>query len=158
MTCGKKNIFSDKEGLTLVEMLIAVAMLAVLSAISVPQISVLVNLYKLNGAARTVWSDLQNAKMTAVKTNQNVAVSSVNTTTYSYNRPNDAQGAFVRNLANEYQGASVGFTGGGSTVFNSRGERSVPADKNTEITVNVSLAGNTKSFTVLWTGRIGNIQ
>lgn len=158
MTYGKKIIFSDKKGFTLIEIMIAVAMLAVLSSIAMPQVGTIVNLYKLNGAARTVWSDLQNAKMTAVKANQDVAVSLVNTTTYSYNRPNDSQGAFVRNLANEYQGAAVGFTGGSSAGFNSRGERSVPADKNTAITVNVSLAGNTKSFTVLWTGRIGNIQ
>lgn len=142
-----------QKGFTLVELLIAIAIAAILAAIAIPHTGTIVNTYRLNGAARVVWSDLQNAKMTAIKTNQSITVTFDNTTTHSYPRPNDPRGLFTRNLANDYPGVTISYTGGSSMSFNSRGM--VPVGD--VGTVRVMLAGRTKQITIAWTGRIQSL-
>ncbi|MDZ4133170.1 MAG: GspH/FimT family pseudopilin [Dethiobacteria bacterium] len=138
-----------QKGLTLVELIIVIAILAILSAIAVPQMGVMVDAYRLNGAVRLVWSDLQNAKMTAVKENRSVRV---NFTTPSYNfvRVDTSAVIFTRNLSSDYPNVTFS-SSGGSTTFNSRGM----ADPTT---ITVGLSSKQKQFTIAWTGRIGNIQ
>lgn len=139
-----------QKGFTLVEVLIAIGILVILSAIAIPQMRGIIESYRLNGAARVVWSDMQNAKMTAIKTNQSITVTFVNTTTYSHPRPNDPRGAFTRNLANDYPNVTIR-SSGESTTFNSRGMVD-------PTTITVSLSGRQKEFKIAWTGRIERIQ
>jgi type IV fimbrial biogenesis protein FimT len=63
-----------RTGFTLMEVIIAVAIIGILSAIAVPQFFVWVADYRLRGAARDLYSNFQKAKMTAIKRNINCAI------------------------------------------------------------------------------------
>lgn len=143
-----KSTFSSllkQQGYTLVEILIAIAIFGILAGIAVPQTTIWVDHYRLNGAARLVWGDLQNAKMTAIKTNQTVTVTFDSTTSYSFSQAGNT--IFTRNLTREYPNITVVRTGGGNLTFGSTG-----MTQNSTITVQGP--DGTKSVTTLWTGRI----
>ncbi len=65
---------SNKKGFTLVELAVAIAIIAILSAVATPVILRWLPDYRLRMAARDLFSNMQLAKMTAVKSNTNVAV------------------------------------------------------------------------------------
>lgn len=64
----------NNRGFTLLEVLIAVAMISVIGAIAIISFATWLPNYKLKGAARDLYSTLQKARMIAVKTNGNSAV------------------------------------------------------------------------------------
>jgi type IV fimbrial biogenesis protein FimT len=136
-----------QKGFSLVEVLIAIGILIILAAIAIPQMRGMLESYRLNGAARVVWSDMQNAKMTAIRENRSITVNFRST---SYDFVRNGAVIFTRNLANDYPGVTVSSTGG-TTTFNSRGTVDFT-------TITISLAGRTRSFSIAWTGRIGEIS
>lgn len=73
-TFGKCLCLENNTGFTLVEMIIAIAVIAVLSAIAVPNLLTWRGNAELNRATRDVVSNLQRAKLTAVKRNTYCAV------------------------------------------------------------------------------------
>jgi type IV fimbrial biogenesis protein FimT len=133
-----------QNGFSVVELLFAMAILGILAAIATPQINALTNNYRLSGAARLVWADLQDAKMTAIKRNQSVAVTFNSTTTYSF--PLSTGMSFTRDLSKEYPGVTVSSSGGTITFL------STGLTQNGTVTV-TGQAGN-KSIGLTWTGRI----
>ena len=74
-------------GFTLIEVVMAMAVLAILAAISIPGISHLLPNYRLKAAARGMVSNFQLAKFTAIKRNTNCAISfnqMIGARTYDY--------------------------------------------------------------------------
>lgn len=65
---------NSQAGFSLTELLIVVGMIAILSAIAIPLVTANVPRFELKGAARTLVSDFQKAKLEAVKRNCNVEV------------------------------------------------------------------------------------
>ncbi len=71
----KKNLLetmSGESGMTLLEIVIVVSIIAVLAAIAVPNFKVWLPNMRLKAAARDVYSDMQKAKMSAIKFNTTV--------------------------------------------------------------------------------------
>jgi len=67
-------IKNDRAGFTLVEVLTVIAIVGVLSAIAIPSyISLLPNM-RLKASARDLYSNMQKAKMAAIKRNKSVAI------------------------------------------------------------------------------------
>jgi prepilin-type N-terminal cleavage/methylation domain-containing protein len=64
----------EVRGFSLIEMVLVVAIVAVVSAIAVPQILTSSRQMRLSGAARQVERELQNARMKAVKSNRPMRV------------------------------------------------------------------------------------
>src|SRR4029450_6210922 len=64
----------DVRGFSLIEMVLVVAIIAVVSAIAVPQILTSSRQMRLSGAARLVERELQTARMKAVKSNRPIRV------------------------------------------------------------------------------------
>lgn len=70
------------EGFTFPELMVAIVVAAILAAIAVPTFTRLVTRYRLNGAAREVFSDLNAARMKAITLNRKVEVFFVDERTY----------------------------------------------------------------------------
>lgn len=62
------------EGVTLIELLVALLLLAILATLAFPSVVAMMDKYRLKGAVDHFASDLQFAKMEAVRRNQSVSV------------------------------------------------------------------------------------
>lgn len=111
-----------KTGFTLVESVVAVAIIGIVSAIAIPQMRTLMDRYRLDGAVRLIWADLQNARMTAIKENRSIrAEFDFLAHTYSISRVDTGENILTRNLNGEYPTVSAYKTSGGSITFTSTG-------------------------------------
>ena len=111
-----------RKGFTLVETIVVMAIIGIASAIAIPQMGVLVDGYRLDGAARLIWADLQNARMTAIKENRSIrAEFDYLAHTYSVFRVDTGETILTRNLNGEYPAVSAYKTNGGSITFTSTG-------------------------------------
>jgi prepilin-type N-terminal cleavage/methylation domain-containing protein len=150
----ERHRFSAK-GFSLLELLITMAIAGILAGLAVPSMAKFLNNYRLETAARTVWTDVQSARMAAIKGNQSVELQTSSTTsyTYIYVDGNNVTHSFFRNLADDCPGATVSLSGSTPVTFPGAGMRAPGA--NTKITVQNS--SGTREFWVTWTGRIGGI-
>ncbi len=136
----------NQKGFSLTEVLIGISILAILLLIAVPEMNVLADKFRLSGATRLVWGDLQNARMTAIKTNGSTTITFNSSTNYSF--PAGGGGTFSRDLTKEYPNITVTRTGGVNTIaFTSTGTAETA-------TVTVQGAQGTKTISVFLTGRI----
>jgi prepilin-type N-terminal cleavage/methylation domain-containing protein len=135
----------NKKGFSIVEIITTMFLIGILTAIAIPQTKVWIDHYRLRGATRLVWGDLQSAKMTAIKTNQTITVTFDSTTSYSFSQAGST--IFTRNLTQDYPAITIAKTGGGNLTFGSTGLTQ-------NATITIQGLDNSKSVTTLWTGRI----
>ncbi|MGD0624868.1 MAG: GspH/FimT family pseudopilin [Thermodesulfobacteriota bacterium] len=131
------------KGLTLVELIITLAILAILLAVATPSLNLFSSSYKLRGAAREVATDLQFARLLAVKENKDFRVD-ISSQSYQVVRVNDGSVAKSRNLNPDYPDVTLTNI---SIPFDSRGNSSAN-------TVTVANPRGTKNVTVVSTGRV----
>lgn len=144
-------MIANERGFTLVELLIGTMILAILGTVAAPQFTGLLRNFRLNGAAKVIWGDLHKARMMAIRENTAIRVD-FTSSAYDIVRVNTAAVAFRRNLALDYPGITVSITNN-TVTFGSTGTAGGGSQ-----TVQVQSATGMKSFTILTTGRIGNIS
>ena len=106
------EIVKKKSGFTVVELLVVLAVFFIFVAIGVPNFMTWIPRYRLKSAARDLYSNMQLAKMTAVKSNQNCTV------TYSTNPDQYVLGgALSKTVVLEDYGSGVNFDGPGNETF-----------------------------------------
>jgi len=69
----RKNL-QKSSGFTLIELMIVISIISILTAIAVPAVMNWLPNYRLKAAARDLYSNMQKAKLEAVKTNSDYAV------------------------------------------------------------------------------------
>jgi type II secretion system protein H len=141
-----KNIQFCSKGFSLIEIIIVLALAALLGGIAVFYLAPAIKNYRLNGAAHLVMGDFQNAKTIALKENRSIRID-LTTTGYSFVRTDSETTIFSRNLSSEYPNVSINKQGGGSILFTSTGQTSAAV-------VHVQGDSGTKTLTIGWTGRI----
>ncbi len=105
-----------KAGFTLVELMIAVAIIGIMAAVATPAFIAWLPNYRLKSAARDLYSALQNARLLAVKNNTTVQVvfgPAANPNSYLI----DLNGNGVVDLSGEYQVNLSGYGGGVQFAF-----------------------------------------
>ena len=150
----KKNM--DSKGFTLVEMVIVIAVMAILAAIAAPNFQTYMTQRRLSGTARQVMTDLMAAKMKAVSLNQNVKVSFESN--HIYQIWNDANGDgtvaddegddIVRDIHPDYHDVTLSMGKINYIMFYPRGTASNRTVTATNLagskTITTSLAGRVK--------------
>lgn len=143
-------------GFTLMEIIVVVAIMAISTTIAIPAFMKMLPGIRLNGAARQVMGDLMDARMEAVKHNNEYKVFFLNNN-HEYKILNDIDGDGVDDGGSEtsrtvdihdnYEGVTI--SANGDPVFNAKGL----ASSLKTITVQNS-EGGCKKVTVAITGRV----
>jgi Tfp pilus assembly protein FimT len=141
----------NTEGFTVVELCIALMIAGILGAVAAPNLTTFVRHYRLHGAARLVWGDVQRARLMAVKENRAIRIDFTGTS-YTLVRVDTAQVAFSRDLAGSYPGITVSVNTD-TVSFGSAGLLGSSLR-----TVQIQSSTGTKSFTILPTGQIGTVS
>jgi type IV fimbrial biogenesis protein FimT len=144
-------------GFTLIEMMIVVAVFAIMAAIAIPSFMTLLPGMRLNGAARQVMGDLMAARMKAVKENNEFKVffNSPGTNQYQILDDDDNDGTAdtgeaittpPKNIQDNYH--DVTFTSTNNPIFSPRGTAtSLP-------TITLQNSSGSKSVSVSIAGRV----
>lgn len=147
----------NESGFTLAELMVTIAVLAVMAMIAIPAFMSWMPGMRLNGAARQIMGDLMAARMKAVKLNQKTKVFFDND--HQYRICNDANNDGTvddgegdvknRDIQNEYH--DVTFDNKSDPVFFPRGTGPTPS---CTITVTSSATGQSKLVKAHLTGRV----
>jgi len=145
---------NQDRGFTLVEMMIVIAVMAILAAIAAPSYQTFMAQRRLGGAARQIMSDLMSARMKAVSMNQMVKVSLPDN--HHYEIWNDANGDgtvadnegddIARDIQTDYH--DVTFSSTANPLFYARGTAHGGA------TITVSNSAGSKDISLAFTGRV----
>jgi prepilin-type N-terminal cleavage/methylation domain-containing protein len=144
-------LLSGKSGFTLIEMVCTIAVFAILTSIAIPGFIKWLPAYNLKRAARDVFSNMQVAKLDAIKRNDNCVVT-FNTVANSYTLGLVA-GARTVNLIDYDKNVQFKNPTNASVTFTSRGILKPAADW----TVTITNAQNTATWQITVTA-VGNIS
>lgn len=147
--------FRNKQsGFTLIEMMIAIAILAILAAIAVANFPSMMTRFRLSGATRQVMGDLMAARMKAVNLNRRVKVFFFNDHQYKIcddanNNGTVADGegdVQIKNIQDKY--FDVTFSSTNDPIFSPRGTAtSLP-------TITLQNTSGSKNITISIAGRV----
>ncbi len=140
------RVFKNSSGLTLVELIIVLLVLGILLTIATPMIGPFSSGYRLRGAARELATDLQFARLLAVKENKNFKVD-IGPDSYQVVRTSDNAVVKSRSFSVDYPEVSLATI---TVIFDSRGNSTAGAAS----VVTVSNPTGTKNITVSTTGRV----
>ncbi len=142
-------------GFTLIELIVVIALIAILTAIAVPGYQTFMVRSRLKGAARQVMSDLMNARMMAVSLNQKVKVH-IEADGHTYEIWSDADGNgtvatnegvnISKDVHQDYHDVALSTTN--DPIFNPRGAASQLG------TVTVTNSAGSRDITVAISGRV----
>lgn len=147
------NLTGNHRGFTLTELMIVVALAAILAAIAVPNIMAQMPRYRLNGAARQVLGDLMAARMQAVSQNNEIKVFFLDNHRYTILDDNDNDGTAdagestqTRDIQTDYP--DVTFASNNDPIFQPNGTASNLA------TITLSNTSGSHSITISSAGRV----
>jgi prepilin-type N-terminal cleavage/methylation domain-containing protein len=136
-----RQILTDRRGFSLGEILVAVGVFAILSAIAVPQFIAFRPHNRLNGAARQVFSELMWARSKAVNDNSSYVV------TFPTSQTMLITGSTTKTVNIQTEYSDVTLASSASTItFSSRGTADVAP------TITLTNSGGTKTIQLRITG------
>ena len=133
--------WADIRGFSIAEMLVAVALFAILAGIAVPQFIAFRPKNRLNGAARQVYSELMWARSKAVNDNISYVV------TFPTNQTMQIAGSTTKTVNIQTEYSDVTLSSSVTTItFSSRGTSNVAP------TITLTNSGGSKTVTIRITG------
>jgi len=143
LTVKLKNCWSDQLGFTIAELLVVVGIFSILATIAVPQFIALQPRFRLDGAARQVFSELMSARMKAVNENTTYTV------TFPTNHTIQIAGSATRTVDLQTLYSGVTISSNQATIqFISRGTADVAP------TITITNSTGSKTVTLKITGSV----
>ena len=150
-----QTLSKRESGFTLIEMMVVIAVLAIMATIAIPSFMSLLPGMRLNGAARQIMGDLMAARMNSVNQNNEFRVFFNSPGTNQYQILDDdnndgtagtGEAITTRNIRDNY--LDVTFTSTNNPIFHPKGTAtSLP-------TITLQNSGGTKKVTVSIAGRV----
>jgi type IV fimbrial biogenesis protein FimT len=141
-----------ESGFTLVELMVTIAVFAILASIAIPTFMSLMPGMRLNGAARQVMTDLMAARMKAVKENNRFRVFFIDNHQYKIldddnnnNAENAGEWTQTKDIQNEYH--DVTFSSTANPIYYPRGTAY-------GTTITLTNSSGSKTVKVAITGRV----
>ena len=149
---GSMRLCNKQSGVTLIEMITVIAIMAIFAAIAIPNYLAWLPKSRLNGAARQVMGDLMAARMKAVKENTTVTVAWVSNHEYKISTTSEEK---TIDIKSNYRDVTIGSVSGGSFSSNSFSSISF-LSRGTSNTGSIGLTNSTdsKKVTVSIAGRV----